>query len=254
MKKICLGCQNEFYQRNFGQKHCSPKCYWKSKKGQTHSWGNKISESLKGKEKTPEHLHNIAMALRVRKDKKCVVCKNKFYPKDSFQKTCSIQCGISVRIKTQSISCKYCKKTFTGYSIRSYCSQSCFQKDCSIKRIGENNPSYKNGLYTHANFQNKRNPTAYKHLRECSRYRKEFISKYGYQFCEVCKINQNGTPRFEVHHIYFASQYPKHKNLHDNKNLVHICLSCHHKFHAGKTYEKEFLKLQKDRGLKELFK
>ena len=98
-----------------------------------------------------------------------------------------------------------------------------------------------------------KNGTANKHLNECKRYRKEFLEKYDYAFCEVCKVNRQGTPRFEVHHIYFASRFPKHKNLHDNKNMIHICIKCHRKFHNGNEFNNIFLKLEKERGLKELF-
>jgi 5-methylcytosine-specific restriction endonuclease McrA len=67
-------------------------------------------------------------------------------------------------------------------------------------------------------------------------------------------VNSNGTPKFEVHHIYYASLYPKHPELHNPKNLVMLCIKCHNDMHSGKMRTEVFNKLEKKRGLKELFK
>lgn len=239
----CKICNKEFYisgSRIGVKKYCSFECAKKDDfgfkpKNKNCSWCGEI--------------FLIKNSLRTQ-DKYCSnICKSEAFKEKQEER--------NARLKTEIVigKCKECQKSFefTRYFKRIYCSNSCRIKYMSKNRVGENNPAFKNGLYTHANFQNRKNKTAYKHLRECARYRKEFISKHGYQFCEICKINANGTPKFEVHHIYFASQYPKHKNLHNNRNLVHICLACHHKFHSGKTYEKEFRILEKERKLKTLF-
>lgn len=115
------------------------------------------------------------------------------------------------------------------------------------KRLGKKNPAYRNGFA----MIGKRTYTGI-HLRACSKYRKAFLEKYGYLFCEACRVNQNGTPRFEVHHIYFASKYPKHPHLHDFANLIMVCIQCHNDFHSSKLKEK-FQELEKERGLKKLF-
>ena len=118
-------------------------------------------------------------------------------------------------------------------------------------RVGENNPSYKHGL----RMSDKKKGKDYqntKHLRACSKYRKKFLSEKGYLFCESCGVNQNGTPKFEVHHIYYASLYPRHKELHNEKNLILLCIQCHNDFHSSKRKD-EFKILEKERGLKELF-
>ena len=87
-------------------------------------------------------------------------------------------------------------------------------------------------------------------MQACSKYRKFFLDKYGYIFCESCHISY--AFKFEVHHLYHASLFPRHKHLHDNENLIMLCDRCHSDFHAGKRKE-EFKKLEKNRGLKKLF-
>jgi len=240
----CKNCSEDFYisQSRFNvKKYCSRKC------AEDDNYGFKP------------------------KEKNCSWCENTFVIENQLSlgnKYCSGHCKIEafkekqqeryVRLRKEKAikTCKYCGENFehTTHFKKNYCSVDCQYKFYSKSRTEKNNPNFRNGLYTHKNFQNRKNKRAYKHLRECGRYRKEFLQKYGYSFCEVCKINKNGTLKFEVHHIYFASLYPRHKNLHDNRNMIHICLECHHKFHAGKTYEKEFKKLQTKRKLIELFK
>lgn len=47
----CICGKLKYYKRKF----CSHECYWKSKIGEKHTWGEKISFSLKGKKKSLEH-------------------------------------------------------------------------------------------------------------------------------------------------------------------------------------------------------
>lgn len=58
---LCKICPKSVKPR---KKFCSRECYWKSKIGEKHSWGNKISEKLKGKPKSKEHIKNAANAHR----------------------------------------------------------------------------------------------------------------------------------------------------------------------------------------------
>ena len=76
--------------------------------------------------------------------------------------------------------------------------------------------------------------------------------KHDYPFCENCGVNQNGTMKFETHHIYFASRCPRHKELHNPKNLILLCIGCHNDFHASKRKE-DFKRIEKKRSLKKLF-
>jgi len=205
------------------------------------------------------------------KTKACQICGESFTITSGTQtnkKTCSPDCSYELtrqitkasedRRKNKIVErkCKQCSKSFTGNAlyVTKFCNLECQYKYNAEKRVGKNNPNFKNGKYTHANFQNRKSKVAYKHLNECRRYRKQFIKKHEYAFCEVCKINAMGTARHEVHHIYFASQYPRHPELHNDRNLILVCIECHYKFHAGKEYEHVFKKLEKERDLKKLFK
>jgi hypothetical protein len=114
-------------------------------------------------------------------------------------------------------------------------------------RTGKKNPAYSTGWA----MQGKRKYTGI-HLRACVKYRKHFVEKHGYIFCEICLLNSASVPKTEVHHIYYASLWPKHKNLHDFRNLIMLCIQCHNNFHSGK-YKDHFARLQEERGLKELF-
>lgn len=150
--------------------------------------------------------------------------------------------------------CKFCGKEVvsSAYCPQNYCGGKigeCYRKHLSQSRQGKDNPSYRNGFST----KGRKHVYGGLHFRACAKYRKDFLSKNDYLFCEVCGVNNNGTMRFEVHHIYYASLYPKHQNLHDFRNLILICIGCHEKFHGSRLKEK-FEELEKDRGLKELFK
>lgn len=205
----------------------------------------------------------------VKKKKNCAWCQDVFYIQNQLRtqdKYCGTDCAKQAfhekqqeRIKTLKekkvdIFCKNCKKPFksSSFYIKVYCTKSCQAEQLSKTRIGEDNPAYYSGLYIKSKKKEYSNQT-YKHLKACTDYRKDFLNRNSYLYCEVCGVNQNYTPRFQVHHIYFASKYPRHKELNNFKNLILVCLTCHQSFHAGKKYEEHFLKLQEERGLKELF-
>lgn len=205
-----------------------------------------------------------------KKTKKCSFCKSVFKIASNLQanqKTCSAECrykyekdrGMKRNARLRNIlkmyTCKNCNKLFKAdVSFQHvFCSYDCRNKNYSEKRIKKGNPNYKGGIYSKIDGSHKKGSKLQgKHLRACAKYKKEFVKKHGYQFCEVCKVNNNGTQKFEVHHIYYASRYPKHDQLHNFKNLIHICHECHKKFHSGE-YKEKFIVLEKERGLKKLF-
>jgi hypothetical protein len=200
--------------------------------------------------------------------KYCVICKKSFFIKTGIQvhkKTCSLECQYTLRRKISDKSvekrkktpkkykCKGCSNYFVGNEFikRKYCTLECQYNHYKKIRIGKQNPAFRSGDYA-KNTGKLRKGKQGIHLNACLKYRKYFNEKNEYLFCEVCKINKNGTKRFEVHHIYYASRYPKHKELHNFKNLIHICIECHNKFHK-EEYKEVFKKIEKERGLKELF-
>ena len=198
--------------------------------------------------------------------RKCKICSKEFLvttPKNRL--TCSWGCLYqnSLRIsreqadrkRTKEIKrkCRECGREVvsSAYCPQSFCGGKfgqCFKDFMSKTRMGKGNPAYRNGFAV----KGKRNYTG-KHLRACSKYRKEFLLKNNYLFCEICGVNANGTPKFEVHHIYFASLYPKHEQLHNPLNLVLLCIGCHNKMHSGVMRSEIFTELEKQRGLKKLF-
>lgn len=91
--------------------------------------------------------------------------------------------------------------------------------------------------------------TAAKHKAACKKFRVAFIDKHGYVFCESCKRSDRPCAG---HHLYYASLWPRHPQLHNPLNLYMLCQSCHTAFHAGERKE-EFRRLEEERGLKELF-
>lgn len=232
----CKVCGKEFYisgSRIGWKKYCSRECAKKD------VWGFKPRK------------------------KKCIICGKEFiidYPLRVTKKTCSYKCfyenakRISKKHSSEKIEieCKKCGKIYTGlkkYTARTGKCIECVIAEQKEKRMGKGNPNYKAGLYTGWNRTSRQ---AQKHLNACARYHRHFLKKNSYKFCEVCGVNQNGTMQFQVHHIYTASRYPNHKELHNFKNLILLCIECHQKFHAYK-YKDKFLELEKQRGLKKLF-
>ena len=52
------------------------------------------------------------------------------------------------------------------------------------------------------------------------------MDDFGYHFCEHCQKSK-GVYKFEVHHIIFRSEAPEHEHLHNKRNLIILCSSCH---------------------------
>lgn len=201
------------------------------------------------------------------KKKKCVICNKDFIIYSQLEitkKTCSINCHTELvkilakrskekrrKIIVKTV-CKECKKEFNSTKLykKVYCSNNCQYSYYKKNRIGKNNPSYRNGYGTKKVLKSKNNIYTSKHLRACAKYKKTFIEKNDYLFCENCGVSNSLS--FNTHHIYYASRFPKHPQLHNHKNLILVCIQCHNDFHSGKLKEK-FEQLEKERGLKKLF-
>lgn len=197
----------------------------------------------------------------------CKVCKQEFDKNEGSpwnKSICSRECVYQNQRENSRIQqakkkekiitrkCRECGKDVisTAYCPRSFCEGKygqCYKDFLSKNRKGKNNPAYRNGFA----IMGSRKYTGL-HLRACAKYRRAFLEKHDFLFCEICNVNSNGTPKFEVHHIYYASLWPKHKYLHDFRNLILVCIGCHNKFHSS-VYKEEFALLEKERGLKELF-
>lgn len=179
--------------------------------------------------------------------KTCRICGDSFRAQSSFQKYCSPTCYNKGRAKKPS-TCVECGEVFVarGHAPTKHCSPKCYSIGMAKIRMGKKNPAYRNGFAV----KGKRTYVG-AHLRACSKYRKAYLAEHSFQRCEICGTWE--ALKFEVHHIYFASLYPRHKHLHDFKNLILLCITCHNKMHAGRKENEHFLRLEKERGLKKLF-
>jgi hypothetical protein len=194
--------------------------------------------------------------------KKCIICGSRFTIITNLRaqdKTCSTECryknklAISrrhSRVKTIKI-CSSCHRQFLvtkKYKTGTGKCKDCISIGYSKDRIGKGNPAYRNGLRVLGK------PSIYtsRHLRACNEYRRWFLTQNNFLHCEICKVNELGAKRFEVHHIYYASRFPHHKKLHDHRNMILACIQCHNDFHSGKSLS-IFRELEKQRELKELF-
>lgn len=79
------------------------------------------------------------------------------------------------------------------------------------------------------------------------------LDEYGYHFCQHCQKSR-GVYKFEVHHIIYRSEAPNHEHLHNKKNLIILCNTCHNgsgdSFH---NYKEKRNYLIIERKLYELF-
>lgn len=58
--------------------------------------------------------------------------------------------------------------------------------------------------------------------------------KYGKLVCERC-LKPNCGIRFHTHHIIYRSEKPKHPEIHNLKNLIHLGQPCHDWYHSKKS-------------------
>jgi len=151
------------------------------------------------------------------------------------------------KTKVKNKICKLCGNEFIPFTTtQKYCSRNCVYKMNRETNSGKNNPSYKNGDRI-----NGKNTRTNKHNRACLDYKKNLLSKCGYLYCEIC--GETNAIRYETHHIFHASLYPKHKELHNPLNLILLCIQCHSDIHNDKIKQIE-KNLKQNRGLKELFR
>jgi DNA-directed RNA polymerase subunit RPC12/RpoP len=74
------------------------------------------------------------------------------------------------------------------------------------------------------------------------------LRKYWYVKCQHCSISNS--LRRENHHLIFRSEAPKHKNIHNIRNILFVCIKCHNEFHKNNSIRKQYII---DRKLWELF-
>jgi len=196
--------------------------------------------------------------------KNCIVCGNSFLPKTAKHSVCSKQCKVKYDMlkrskKPENKICIYCNTSFKPYtSLDKFCSYKCrnnYKKSKRSKnwnlnsaenRRGENNPAFKHSIRI-----NNKNPSGigqrdYERIRDSKR--REMYEEFGFLFCERC--NTNSSYQWEMHHLIYRSEKPNHIHLHNPRNLINLCISCHNWFHKNKS-NRNYLVLE--RNLTELF-
>lgn len=249
-KMLCKYCnkliivKNKDTNKKIGN-YCSRDCYFKHKR--TDDYKLRIEEK--------EGICNVCNKKYKKKpfDGRSKQCKECRYDIKK-QKDIEYRKKYNERLKKQKIKayltgqkykCKYCKGIFerARYLDMQYCSIKCFGLHQRIKRKSCGNPAYRNGF----SYKGNKNYTN-EHSNACRKYRNSFVNKYGYKFCEKCNTNQS--LRFETHHIIFASEKPKHEELHNDRNLILLCIQCHNDLHKIKKLRNNIVK---NRKLEELF-
>lgn len=200
------------------------------------------------------------------KPKECIYCGGSFTPKNRFQKYCSPHCAYKadrekISLKPKNKRCAVCNKLFTPYtSMSKYCSAECrienmkskriqgrrWSADSIERRMGKNNPSYRNGLYVRGRSKSHVGEKVF--LKNIHEIKNNMIDERGHLYCQNC--NTSVSLRFEGHHIVYRSEKPNHPNLHIKKNLIVLCIKCHNEFHKHKKYRN---KIVEDRNLDEIF-
>ena len=180
--------------------------------------------------------------------KECKICNEQFQSRSVLNVYCSKQCKQKADIdkrskKPKTKNCQICKSEFTPYtSLDKFCSANCrvenmksqrtrrWNKESTEKRFGENNPSFKSGMYTRDNRKSEEGQKQY--LRTRNEMREEMMKFAGHLFCERCGTQE--TYQWEMHHLVYRSEKPNHEFLHDKRNLINLCMKCHNWFHQSK--------------------
>ena len=155
--------------------------------------------------------------------------------------------------------CKFCGSLFAPYtSLDKFCSSNCrienqkstrafrWNPESTNKRVGKNNPSYRNGTYCR---NTKRSSIGEREfIKQSKAIRGDMVSDVGYIYCENC--NTSNSIKFECHHLIFRSEKPLHESLHKRVNLILLCIQCHNDFHKTKSLRNDIVN---DRKLGLLF-
>jgi hypothetical protein len=173
--------------------------------------------------------------------KECPVCDKEYEVQWSFQKYCSPACRYEERKKRdcrKSCMCKQCGEEFIHsiFLTRKFCSNKCQGLYMKKSRLGEDNPAYRNGMYS----RNKRGPRhePFPYRKWKKRYKEEILARHDCIRCEKCYASGQ---RLEFHHIVYRSEAPRHKNLHDPRNNILLCVTCHNWFHNKKSHRDPYI-------------
>ena len=69
--------------------------------------------------------------------------------------------------------------------------------------------------------------------------KEKMFNEYGYIYCQNCFTTSSY--KYEIHHIIYRSELPKHKELNNPRNLIILCELCHKWFHNKKTRRNDLI-------------
>lgn len=213
-------------------------------------------------------------SIKTVKNKNCKICKLSFRPNHLSEVFCSYNCAKIqkaeydkrwrekqkekfwiVKTTIYDHECIECWKQFKSTSKRQkYCWRWCLSIVTKRERIWDKNPAYRNWMYSYWAKSRKElmKTTAWywqhEFARVCKKIRDEQIDDKWYYYCEHCWTSES--LRWENHHIVFRSEKPKHKNLHNRRNILRVCIKCHNEFHKHKSIRRKYII---ERKLWELF-
>ena len=216
----CLICQNDFLKKTGNQITCSKECSKLQQKNNEKERKKdpeymKLFIEKKKKSAKKDYLKHIERckknAMKLRYTKKCVLCEKEF--------------------KT------YSKTVIT-------CSDACYRERMSKNRKWENNPAFRNWVYSKQSNQK----ISIHHFKEreftkvCKEIDDEMLRNYWYRFCEFCFVNNS--PRWEHHHIVFRSEKPRHEHIHAKENIINLCI-CNRR-HSNRVATKFYFIISQD--------
>lgn len=188
--------------------------------------------------------HGDPLYYEKNKTKKCHDCDEQIprLKKRCFncEKVIAIERSRANRKKREGVKkCKHCGEDFLGITEK-FCSRKCFFEDSKESRKGKDNPAYRNGDYTGIATGGVNKGNRNTGARQCKAYKENFLLENDYVFCEKCGVSNS--MRFEVHHLVYRSEAPKHPNLHHEDNLFLVCIDCHNSLHKKKDTREELEK------------
>ena len=237
-EKICQDkdCENNFTQYKSTDKYCSYSCRVKNESKKNNK---KVVRSYKKKE------FNCAN----------VDCENTFVKYKSTDKYCSSKCKpvkskkvvVTIKKVVEERECKAedCENVFIQYkSTDKYCSLT-----CEIKQLKEKVESYESFKSKQIKKKKIKSNIFDKEFAKSKKILKDsIIEEHGHLICQKCTATSS--IQFSTHHIVFRSELPKHIELNNIRNLIHLCYDCHESFHQNKKSRNYLIT---ERNLTELF-
>lgn len=163
-------------------------------------------------------------------EKQCKDCDKKYHKRSANQVRC-FDCQKKYAREIQSKwmekylqqerfnrKCLNCDVLFKSKNKRKYCSRKCNYRMSKITRKGSGNPAYKDG-------------DSCKYIEMSKKLHNEI------DCCEIC--GKYGG--LDMHHLVYRSEAPRHKNLHNEANLIMLCRGCHMYLHNKKSRRKKYI-------------